>query len=186
MIEQEVKLQFEQAEAARQAVHAAGGRLVVSRRLIEDRLFDTPGRDLGRSGNALRIRRDGERAYMTFKGPVRPGPVKRREELETGIGDAGTVERVLERLGFQPVFRSQKYREEYVLGDAALMIDEAPLGVFVEIEASPVEIERVARLLGRTPADYRLESYPALWRRWCDDRGLTSRDMLFENPAAAP
>jgi hypothetical protein len=34
MVEQEVKLQFEDVEAARSAVTTAGGRLVVSRRLL--------------------------------------------------------------------------------------------------------------------------------------------------------
>src|SRR5262245_57430716 len=131
MIEQEVKLSFDTIEAARQAVHAAGSRLVVSRRLIDDRLFDTVDSKLGRAGTALRLRRDESRSFLTFKGPVLPGPVKMRDELETLIGDAATIETVLDRLGFRPVFRSQKYREEYVIGVARLAIDEAPFGIFL-------------------------------------------------------
>src|SRR5687768_1506548 len=122
MLEQEVKLQFDHVEAARQALHTAGGRLVVSRRLIEDRLFDSTGAELHGSGRALRVRRDREAAYLTFKGPVQPGVVKTREELETAIGDASTIESVLAALGFHPIFRSQKYREEYQLGEAKLTI----------------------------------------------------------------
>ena len=41
-VEQEIKLVFADVEAARQAVQTAGGRLVVSRRLLDDTLFDTP------------------------------------------------------------------------------------------------------------------------------------------------
>src|SRR5689334_8152275 len=102
MIEQEVKLAFPHAETARHAVRTAGGRLVVSRRLLEDRLYDTLDSRLRQSGRALRVRRDGERAaFLTFKGPVQPGPVKAREELETAIGDPGLVENVFEHLGYQ-------------------------------------------------------------------------------------
>jgi adenylate cyclase, class 2 len=180
MIEQEVKLQFDHVEAARQAVTSAGGHLVQPRRLIDDLLFDTADSKLRHSGIALRVRRDGNRAYLTFKGPVQAATVKTREELETTIGDAAILEAVLASLGFHQNFRSQKYRTDYALGEAKLTIDEAPVGIFVEIESTPEEIARATSLLGRTAADYRLESYATLWRRWCADRGLGLRDMVFD------
>jgi adenylate cyclase class 2 len=180
MLEQEVKLPFEHAEAARQAIIQAGGRLVVSRRLIDDRLFDHPDSRLQRAGMTLRTRRDVPHSLMTLKGPARPGPVKSREEFETTIGDVDVFETALRAMGFVQTFRAQKFREEYALDDAHLTIDEVPFGVFVEIESSPAEIERVARAIGKTTADYRLESYPALWRAWCASAGLSSRDMLFD------
>jgi adenylate cyclase class 2 len=179
-IEQEVKLSFESVEAARQAVQTAGGRLVVSRRLIEDQLFDTADGQLREKGTALRLRRDGIGAVLTWKGPSEAGPVKTREERETRVGDAAVLESILTALDYRPAFRAQKYREEYRLGDAAVTIDETPAGVFVEIEAAPEEIERVAALLERSPADYRLESYPALWRQWCDEHGRAAGDMIFD------
>ena len=183
MLEQEIKLQFQNLDTARAAVAAAGGCLVVPRRLIDDQLFDTPDGRLGRAGTALRVRRDHDRAVLTVKGPVLPGPVKSREELETSIGDARIAEAMLATLGFVPYFRAQKYREEYVIGATHLMVDDAPLGVFVEVEGTPEEIGRVSALLGRTPADYRLESYMGLWRRRCHDKGMSeSADMLFDSP----
>jgi adenylate cyclase class 2 len=178
-LEQEIKLAFDQIEAARQAVIAAGGRLAVSRRLLDDRLFDTVTLDLRRAGKGLRVRRDADHAFLTFKGPVHASPVKAREELETTVGDASTAEVILRALGFRQVFRSQKYREEYAVGQAHVAIDDTPVGVFVEIEAAPDEIARVATALGRSPDDYLLESYPSLWRRWCEARALAQGDMLF-------
>src|SRR4051794_16126976 len=123
MIEQEVKLPFDSVEAARQAVLTAGGRPVLSRRPLQDCLYDADDTWLRRSGRALRIRREPERAFMTMKGPVQPGPVKAREELETTIGDAAIVELIFDRLGFRPMFRSEKYREEYALGASHIAID---------------------------------------------------------------
>lgn len=183
MVEQEVKIHFPDAEAARTAVRAAGARLAVPRRLLDDRLYDSPDARLRETGRALRIRRDAERTgFLTFKGPVQPGPVKSREELETSVGDPRLVERVLGHLGYEEMFRSQKYREEYDLDHAHIAVDEAPVGVFVEIEATPAEIERVARLLGKTPDDYVLDSYMTLWRRRCEAGGQAFRDMVFDEP----
>ncbi|MCC7009305.1 MAG: class IV adenylate cyclase [Acidobacteria bacterium] len=181
MIEQEVKLSFPHVEAARQAIVEAGGRLVVSRRLVDDRLFDLPDGRLRRRGMTLRTRRDAADAYLTVKGPVLAGPVKSREELETRVDDVDVLEAALSAIGFVRTFRAQKYREEYALPSARLTIDQVPFGVFVEIEGTPDVIARVAGSLGRTPSDYRLESYPTLWRQWCAAAGRPEDDMLFDD-----
>jgi adenylate cyclase class 2 len=162
----------------------AGARLVVSERLIEDRHFDTPDLTLRRTGRTVRVRRDGRQAFLTFKGPVLSGPVKSREEIETSIGDAALGDAILNGMGLQVFFVGQKYREDYELGPARLTIDRTPMGVFVEIEAVPDTIERVARLLGRSVGDYRLESYPALWRRYCTDTGQPAGHMVFDTGPA--
>jgi adenylate cyclase class 2 len=179
-VEHEVKLEFSDVETARRALVNAGGRLVVSRRLIDDLLFDTADGTLRRSGTALRLRREGVLSRLTWKGPLQSGLVKSREELETTIGDASAMEAMLLALGYQRQFRAQKYREEYSLGSAVVTVDEAPFGVFVEIEAPPSAIAEVTVQLGRTAADYRLESYPALWRLWCARLGREFGDMVFE------
>ncbi len=179
MIEQEVKLSFESPEAARLAVTTAGGRLVISRRLIADQLLDTVDRALGRTGTACRVRREAGRAFLTFKGPVQPGLVKTREEIETAVASADDVERILGMLGYREVFRSEKYREEYDIAGANVTVDETPIGVFVEIEATPDVIAHVTALLHRTPTDYRLESYPKLYFAWCAARGITPGHMTF-------
>ena len=178
-IEHEVKLGFATAEAARQAVTAAGGRLDVSRRLLDDRLFDTSDERLRRAGSALRIRRDGPQGYLTFKGPVRPGPVKSREEIETKIGDADAVETVLMSIGFRRWFRAEKYREEYAMSGARVVIDDTPIGVFIEVEGPIEAIDRVAEQLGRGRNDYQLDSYAGLYAAWCRDHGRSLSDMVF-------
>ena len=58
-------------------------------------------------------------------------------------------------------------------------VPDATAAPFVEIEGTPDRIEQVARRLARTPADYRLESYPRLYADWCAARGLTPGDMTF-------
>jgi adenylate cyclase class 2 len=178
-LEQEVKLAFDTIEAARLAVTTAGGRLAVSRRLLDDRLFDTEDQRLRRSGCAFRVRRDGSTTLLTFKGPGRPSPVKSREEIETSVGSPDAAEALLAALGMRQWFRGQKYREEYKVGATTVTIDDTPIGVWVEIEGEAEAIPQVAALLGSTPADYRLESYPRLYFDWCEAQGIRSSEMVF-------
>ena len=176
MIEHEVKLAFDTLEAARTAVHTAGGRLLLSPRLQHDRLFAGSDGRFRSDGSTLRLRRDGDRAFVTFKGPVQGGDVKSREETETTVGDADTFEAILRAAGFAPWFRYEKRREEYALGSARVAIDETPLGVFVEIEGPPPAILDVTISLGRTSADYIRDSYRALWLK---SGAAADSDMLF-------
>ena len=180
ILEREVKLRFETAEAARTAVMATGATPVHGRRLQEDCLLDTAGEDLRRRRSALRVRMDGGRSLLTFKGPVQPAVMKVREELETIVGDGHLLLRLLEELGFHVWFRYQKYREEFAIDDCIVTVDETPVGVFVEIEGGERGIAHVAQALGRGPADYLLESYRGLFVRHCEQRGLSATDMLFD------
>ena len=145
-LEQEVKLVVESVEAARRAVITAGGRLVASRRLLRDSLFDTPDQQLRQRGCGFRIRRDAERTVLTFKGPVLRDVIKSREEIETTVADADRAEAIVAGLGFRRSFYAEKYREEYALASTCVAIDETPIGVFIEIEGEPASIAVVARL----------------------------------------
>jgi adenylate cyclase class 2 len=180
MIEQEIKLRFDNPEAARHAVRSAGGRLVHSRRLIDDRLFDTARHDLQSADRALRVRRDAATTFVTFKGAPLPGAFKTREEIETTAGDAGAIESILRHVGFDPWWRAQKFREEYVIAAAKIAVDETPMGTFVEIEGADVDIARLAGAFGRAPRDYIVVPYRRLFVEWCEARGLEAGDMLFE------
>ena len=180
ILEREVKLRFESAEAARTAIMATGATPVHGRRLQEDCLLDTAGEDLRRRRAALRVRMDGGRSLLTFKGPVQPALIKVREELETIVGDGHLLLRILEELGFQVWFRYQKYREEFAIDDCIVTIDETPVGVFVEIEGGERGIAHVAQALGRGPADYLLESYRGLFVQHCQRCGMPATDMLFD------
>jgi adenylate cyclase class 2 len=162
VLEQEVKLSFASLEAARQAVHTAGGRLVRSRRLQQDRFLDTAQLTLSEQRLALRVRREPDATTLTYKGVPQGGPVKSREEIETTVADADALELVFARLGFTERWRLEKHREDYVIGDAHVFIDDTPAGIFIEIEGTPELIESTTALLGKTTDDYILSSYRSL------------------------
>jgi adenylate cyclase, class 2 len=180
-LEREIKLRFESAEAARAAVLAIGASPLRSRRLQDDALLDNDEGLLRERRSALRIRVESGRNLVTLKGPVQARSVmKLREELETPVGDGALLLKIFEALGFRVWFRYQKYREEFTLDDVIIAIDETPVGTFVEIEGGDRGISSTAEALGRGPDDYLLESYRALFVQYCESRGLSATDMLFE------
>ena len=182
MLEREIKLRFTSAQEAREAVLALGASPVRERRFQDDALFDNEREELRQRRCALRLRREDARSYLTFKGPVQPGPMKLREELETAVADAGVLQRVLERLDLRVWFRYQKYREEYALGGVVVAIDETPIGTFVELEGTEAGITAAATALGRTTADYILESYCGLFARYREALGFRGAHMIFDEP----
>jgi adenylate cyclase class 2 len=182
MLEREIKLRFRSAQDAREAVLAIGATLLRARRFQDDALFDNEREDLRQRRSALRLRREESQSFLTFKGPVQPGSMKLREELETAIADASVVQRVLEHLGLHAWFRYQKYREEYALDGVVVAIDETPIGTFVELEGTEEGIRAAATSLGRTPADYILDSYCGLFMRDRESLGFRGLHMIFDEP----
>ena len=182
MLEREIKLRFGSAQEAREAVLALGAAAVRERRFQDDALFDDERESLRGRRCALRIRREGTRSFLTFKGPVQPGPMKLREELETDVSDADALQRVLEHLGLRAWFRYQKYREEFALDGVVVAIDETPIGTFVELEGTEAGITAAAAALGRTTADYILDSYCGLFMRYREALGFRGPHMIFNEP----
>lgn len=180
ILEREIKLRFPNTDAARAAVLAAGAAPLRGRRLQEDSLLDSVDETLRLRRCVLRVRVESGKSYVTFKGPVQPSLLKLREELETVVSDGPLLIRVLEELGFHVWFRYEKYREEFVLDDVVVAVDETPVGTFVEIEGGDRGIEDMAVALGRKPEDYLLDSYRRLYLMDCESRGVLPGDMLFE------
>lgn len=178
-LEREVKLRFPSADEAREAVLAADAVPLLGRRLQSDALLDTREGRLRDRGAVLRIRSEGGKSRVTYKGPVMPSAMKLREELETVVGDAAVLFRVFEELGLGVWFRYEKYREEFSRGEVIIAIDETPIGVYVEIEGSEAGIDAAARALGRTSDDYIVESYRGLFLQQRRALGLEAADMVF-------
>lgn len=179
-VEREVKLRYDSAESAREAVLAAGATPLHGRRMQEDALLDTEDEQLRRRRCILRVRTENGKARLTFKGPVQPSFMKVREEVETLVGDGEVLLRVLQELGLHVWFRYEKFREEFAREDVIVAVDETPVGVFVEIEGGEEGITQMAMALGREPSDYVLDSYRGLFLAQRDGSGLTGRDMVFE------
>jgi adenylate cyclase class 2 len=182
MLEREIKLSFRDSAEARVAILAIGAAPLRGRRLQEDYLLDTADDGLKQRRCVLRLRMDGGKTFLTFKGPVQVSAMKVREELETVVGDGLLMLRVLEELGFHVWFRYQKYREEFSREGVIIALDDTPVGTFVEVEGSERGITQTAEALARAPSDYLFDSYRGLFVKYCERRGLSTAHMLFEEP----
>jgi adenylate cyclase class 2 len=181
-LEREIKLRFTSADEARLRILAFGATPLLGRRLQEDALLDTEEETLRRERATLRVRCEGSKSLLTFKGPALPGLIKIREEYETVVADGAALLTILESLGLHIWFRYEKYREEFSADDVVIALDETPVGVFVEIEGGENAIHAAARALGKSPADYITDSYRFLFLQHRDANGLAGSDMVFAGP----
>ena len=165
MAETEIKLRMAGASEAREAVARIGGTLRRARHFEDNLLFDDAAGSLRTAGHVLRLRRtDPGAAVLTFKGArsVTEG-IRSREEIETEVRDADALEGVLRALGFRPVFRYQKYRECYGWRDVEIVVDETPVGTYLEVEGPLATIHAAAESMGFGRGDYVADSYVALF-----------------------
>jgi adenylate cyclase class 2 len=169
-------------------------RAPCSGRVLErNTLFDTPDSDLRRRGRLLRVRVETparsrlvpagpRRAMLTSKTPAPAGAppgYKHSLESESQLNPRHNWLAKLRTLGLRPGFRYEKFRTGFRLGAAHLDLDETPVGLFLEIEATPAEIDRIARALGFSPRDYIRATYGDLYAAQCRRRGQIPRHMLF-------
>jgi len=180
----EIKLHFESPKEALRRLDGLGGRLIQPREFEDNIVYDRQVDPLKSAGKLLRLRRSGQRALLTYKAPVAgEHRHKVRQEEETVVEDPDAVEALLEGLGFRPIYRYQKYRTLFEVGDLHVCLDETPLGCYVELEGPPDQIDRAAREMGMSPDSYVLETYRELQEKQASERGTEAGDLVFDAPA---
>lgn len=163
-METEVKVRVESLEEIASRLEAQGFRLEMPAQLERSVLWDR-GRELYEQGCALRVRRYGSSATLTWKGPkMEDALLKIRPELETSLGEAGIMERILEALGYTPVLTMEKTRALWRRPDLLACLDQTPFGAFLELEGQAEAIHAAMDALGLDPARVETRSYPTLFR----------------------
>ena len=142
-------------------------------------LYDLPGQKLRRKGELLRLRKFGEKWKLTHKGKGALGRHKSREELETGVADGKTMDRMLRALGFSPNFVYEKFRSEWSDGEGHVVLDRTPIGNLAEIEGKSRWIDRTARALGVGSKQYITKSYAELFFEWKRRTNCKAENMTF-------
>ena len=180
--EREVKIAIQEAATARAEILARGFKECTPRHLEINDVFDTPDQSIRGRGELLRLRQAGDRHVLTYKGRSETSAGhKVREELEVNLSDGQMTSAILSRLGFAPLFRYEKYRTEFTSeGNSGLVVlDETPIGNFLELEGPEEWIDHTAVLLGYAKQHYITSSYGKLYREMCVRMGLDPAHMVF-------
>jgi adenylate cyclase class 2 len=138
-----------------------------------DTYFNAPHRDFAQTDEALRIRRIGERNFVTYKGPKIDRTTKTRTEIEVPLGDgpahAADFERLVAALGFRATATVRKHRRVFATDregfHCEICLDEVEdVGRYVELEIMAPEaqldvgrgaIQRIAPELGLSAIERR-------------------------------
>ena len=133
MIEIEIKARADH-DATIKALKAAGA--VFEKTADQaDIFYNAPDRDFGKTDEALRLRRQGSAAYLTYKGKKLDTVSKTRKEIEVGVDSPEKIEEILLSLGFRKTYSVFKKRDIYHLKGAEVCVDRVDgLGDFVELE----------------------------------------------------
>jgi adenylate cyclase class 2 len=184
-IEIEAKMKAADLEAIRRALRAHGATRYGSE-LETNAFFDTSTAGLKAAGKGLRLRSAidefGKARYVvTSKGPLLPGELKRREEIEFAVDDPAAAAALFENLGFAQTISFQKRRESWRFADCKVELDEMPyLGTFVEIEGPGEEKVMSARkALGLANEPMIKTAYVAMLVDHLKNIGETNRVVKF-------
>jgi adenylate cyclase class 2 len=181
--ETEVKISVEDAAKTRALLRAHGFR-VLKRRVFEQNIvLDDEERSLKARNLLLRVRTAGKIITCTFKGKEIPGIHKRREEREFHADNLDECLALFRGIGYTPSLRYEKYRTELArkADPGVATLDETPIGIFMELEGPSRWIDRTAKELGFSRADYVPFSYSRLFAMWCAERGIESNAMTFSS-----
>jgi adenylate cyclase, class 2 len=190
MKEIEIKLKVDDVSRIYRQLQEIGFEVVGDRVFEENWLFDFSSRRLRESRSLLRLRKSGDRFIITFKGtPEANMRYKVREEIQAEVGEGEAVRCIFLNLGMEETFRYQKYRTEFrVKTDfrGHVLLDETPVGVFLELEGAPEWIDQTAARLGFSARDYILKSYVTLFLESSPEQAIPRRAMVFDSAPADP
>src|SRR4030081_171903 len=150
----EIKFRIDNLPALARALKQARFKQITLSTQEMNALYDLPSQKLRKRGELLRLRTYGETWVLTHKAKGKAGRHKVRVELETRVENGDQMDAILRALGFAPTFRYEKYRAEWSDGTGHVVLDETPIRNFGEIEGPSRWIDRTARSLGITSAQY--------------------------------
>lgn len=174
-VEIEAKLKVDSLEEVERKLTELGAEFLAEQSQI-DFLFDDADATLTTADRCLRLRRqsvDGsEKFFLTYKGAKEKSNFKKRQEIETEIGDAGSIQKLLSALGYEKVLVVEKKRCLWKLKGCFVALDHLiMLGDFVEIEGpSNEEIADVQSSLGLSDLPHIEKSYAQLTKEERDKR----------------
>jgi adenylate cyclase class 2 len=130
----------------------------------EDYSFDSQDGSLSRQGKLLRLRKIGNKALLTFKGPLMKAQFKKREEINIELNDFNVAKQLLYEIGFMGKFVKEKIRQKFAYEGLDISLDKVPfIGYYIEIEGKDRKILEFIKKIGLNRKDAIRESYEQLF-----------------------
>ncbi len=166
-LEIEIKIKIDNIIETKKKILNLGFKIFKEKTFEYNITFDKEDKQLSKNNFLLRLRKTDYANTLTFKGPVlksnEPQNYKKREEIETEVSDFDKTRKILYLLGFQLSFIYEKYREIFSKGNVKIMVDQTPIGSYIEIEGKESEIDNTANQLGYNKSHYITQSYHSLF-----------------------
>jgi len=183
----ELKFPISDPAALQGCLPQLGFHLDTARTFEHNTLYDTPTRDLRSKKQLLRLRKYGDIWTVTHKRQPDQASIdttryKIRIETETTVADGPALSEIFQQLGYTPVFTYEKFRSEWshtIEHSAHLVIDETPIGNYVELEGPPDWIDRTIAELKIDSATCITDSYGTLFLNWKQRTGSPAEHLTF-------
>jgi adenylate cyclase, class 2 len=181
----ELKFPLSDPAALQSRLPQLGFHLQTPRTFEHNTLFDTANRDLRAQRQLLRIRQYGDICTLTHKRLPDQGSsdarYKVRIETETTVADGHALAEIFNQLGYTPTFIYEKFRTEWSHNGTAahLVIDETPIGNYVELEGPPDWIDRTIAELNIDPKTCLTDSYGKLFLNWKQRTNSPAEHLTF-------
>ena len=186
----EIELKFSvlDIDALRSAINQLGFRLVTARTLETNTLYDASDRRLRTRKQILRLRKYGPRNVLTHKRQSDDADTnphyKTRIETESEIEDYDALSAIFAQLGYLPVFQYEKFRTEWDMDEGHLVLDETPIGVWVELEGPTQWIDAMLEKLQIAPELQSTDSYGTLFLKWKEATKSAAENLTFAEISA--
>lgn len=172
-LETELKYINADHDKIRSVLQINGGKKL-TRHYERNMVLDDNGRTLYKRSALLRVRQ-ADKITMTVKRiptSIKEGAAKVYIEHETEVSSFEETISALEVLGYSPVFKYEKIREEWLFCECHICLDTLPFGNFIEIEGEEDRILFCAEQLGLASKDSCKKTYHELNRDMREAKGL--------------
>lgn len=126
---------------------------------INASFFDYPDKSIRNNEKTVRLRKVGDKVFLTFKSPIPHDSVKIKKEYEIEVSDFDKSKKILESLGLSEWLTMRKHRITYLIDNIRFEFDKHHdqyefVPEFLEIEAEDIDtIYKYAELLGYKKED---------------------------------
>lgn len=167
MIEKEFKFKIQDPAETEEKLKLMEAKLISNLEQVD--IYLDKDEFLKKNDSALKLRFEGERRFLIYKGKLLNEIPKIREEISVELNheQVENILNILNRLGFKEVLKIRKKRKTYVLEGLKFFLDEVEnLGHFLEVELTNeddlIKLAPILRNLGLKFENALNKTYPAM------------------------